>query len=48
MKEEDVNQEEADKGQEAESLKVKTNLKAGGDPEPPGAVGDTPIVISGG
>jgi len=37
MKEEDVNkaEEQQDKLQEVESLKVKTNIKAGGDPEPP-------------
>jgi hypothetical protein len=39
-----------DEPRETESLKVRTNLKAGSDPETPGAgaVGDTPIVISGG
>jgi len=38
MKEEDVDQanEQQDKPQEVESLKVKTNIKAGGDPELPG------------
>jgi hypothetical protein len=41
---------EDDESEKVDSLKVKTNLKAGTDPEPAGAgaVGDTPIVISGG
>jgi hypothetical protein len=38
-----------DEPRETESLKVRTNLKAGSDPETPGAAPSTdPIIITGG
>jgi hypothetical protein len=48
MKEEDFNQEPEDKVQEADSLKVKTDVKAGGD-QPAGIVPqEDPIIVGGG
>lgn len=41
MTEEETRKE--DQPKEAESLKVKTNIKAGGDPEVPGATGDPEV-----
>jgi hypothetical protein len=49
MKDEDVsNATEPKDEQEAESLKVKTNVKAGGDPEVPGFAVDPELPGSGG
>jgi hypothetical protein len=51
MKDEDVSKSTEPKDeQEAERLKVKTNVKAGGDPDVPGFAGavDPPLPGSGG
>jgi hypothetical protein len=51
MPEEDVNQanEQPDRDEPVESLNVKTNVKAGGDPDVPGiAPQEDPIIVGGG
>lgn len=48
MNEENLNKEREDQPQEAESLKVKTNIKAGGDPEVPGFAVDPELPSGGG
>lgn len=43
MSDENINKERKDNPEEVQGMRVKTDIKAGGDPEVPGATGDPEV-----